>query len=468
MENLNHQTKPTQSVAQKYIPDDNTTYRPILSYTYYIFLRLIKNKSTWIIMIIAFIVSMFLGAVPIIISSQPSLIEIGLSVMGTIGPMVITIFSMVFGVIKSLNIFSDSQSDGTELLIVSKPITRTQLIITRFIFLLIVGLVFSLLMFLAWTIGLAIVGFKHVDDLTVSLLGVWAASFISFMMTSVITILIALKFSSRAARVLPLVIMSISAIVGVVPIVTSLLFNSGVPNSQIQKVAKTVDDNYALVPAINKFPLTDNFGNQNIRVNNFSFGDGFSTYDSPFQLSNNNNEYHLYLSKFMINPQTDRVSFPLSNLLANNTNQYGTMDEWKAIYRYVIQQAAVAFDNYSVSANGIVAINFINPMSAFNTIAGTTGDNMLSSAFGSIPNSYFNSNYSYGNFIYSNKAVYIKDSSYDSNGNYQEGTVLLPSAIKIDKVTQVDSPLFVGILWFGIFIITISLCVIVYFRKDFK
>lgn len=468
MENLNHQTKPAQPVAQKYIPDDNTTYRPILSYTYYIFLRLIKNKSTWIIIIIAFIVSMFLGAVPIIISSQPSLIEIGLSVMGTIGPMVITIFSMVFGVIKSLNIFSDSQSDGTELLIVSKPITRTQLIITRFIFLLIVGLVFSLLMFLAWTIGLAIVGFKHVDDLTVSLLGVWAASFISFMMTSVITILIALKFSSRAARVLPLVIMSISAIVGVVPIVTSLLFNSGVPNSQIQKVTKAVDDNYALVPPASRFTLTNNSGGQDIRVTNFSFGDGFSTYDAPFQLSNNNNEYHLYLSEFTVHSQRDSAYFSLSNLMSNNQNRYGTIDEWRGIYSYVIEQAATTFNDYSVSANAIVAINFVNPMSAFNTIAGTTSDNMLSSAFSSIPNSYFNSNYSYGNFIYSNEAVYIKDSFYDSNGNYQEGTVLLPSAIKIDKVTQVDSPLFVGILWFGIFIITISLCVIVYFRKDFK
>lgn len=30
----------------------------------------------------------------------------GLSVLGIIGPMVITIFSMVFGVIKSLNIFT--------------------------------------------------------------------------------------------------------------------------------------------------------------------------------------------------------------------------------------------------------------------------------------------------------------------------------------------------------------------------
>lgn len=473
MENINHQSKSAQPIAQKYVPDDNTTYRPILSYTYYIFLRLIKNKSTWILLIISFIVSMLLGILPILISKVPSEIALGLSVMGTVGPMIITIFSMVFGVIKSLNIFSDSQSDGTELLIVSKPITRTQLIITRFIFLLIVGLIFSLLVFLAWTIGLAIVGFEHVNDVTVSLLGVWASSFISFMMTSVITIFIALKFSSRAARVLPLVIMSISAIVGVVPIVTSLLFNSGVSSNQIQNITRTVNANYA--KRNDKFKLSRSFGTDLI-VEDFSFSSSFdSSYNSPFKLKNDNNEYHLYLTKFAINQNkpgfNDSAYFTLGNLLKDNSSGPGTINEWKIIYNYVSEQAAIALKEYSVNANPITAISFINPMSAFNTIAGTTDDNMLSSAFGSIEGAYFNSNYSYNNFVYDNKAVSVNENSYNISGadyNNQLITISLPSAIKIDKVTQVDSPLFVGILWFGIFIVTISLCVIVYFRKDFK
>lgn len=472
MENINHQSKTTQSIAQKYVPDDNTTYRPILSYTYYIFLRLIKNKSTWILLIISFIVSLLLGVLPILISNIPSEIVVGLSVMGTVGPMIITIFSMVFGVIKSLNIFSDSQSDGTELLIVSKPITRTQLIITRFIFLLIVGLIFSLLVFLAWTIGLAIVGFEHVNDVTVSLLGVWASSFISFMMTSVITIFIALKFSSRAARVLPLVIMSISAIVGVVPIVTSLIFNSGVSSNQIQNITRTVNANYAK-RTDPQFTLKRSDGTDLI-VEDFSFSSDYS-YNSPFKLKNDNDEYHLYLTKFVINPNKtgfgDSAYFTLGNLLKDYSGAPGTINEWKIIYNYVSEQAAIALKDYSVRANPIVAINFINPMSAFNTIAGTTDDNMLSSAFGSIEGSYFHSNYSYNNFIYDNKVVNVDEYSYNISGadyNNKLLTVSLPSAIKIDKVTQVDSPLFVGILWFGIFIITISLCVIVYFRKDFK
>lgn len=70
IENINPQTNSTQVVAQKYVLDDNTTYRPILSYTYYIFLRIIKNKSTWILLIISFIISIVLGFAPILILTK--------------------------------------------------------------------------------------------------------------------------------------------------------------------------------------------------------------------------------------------------------------------------------------------------------------------------------------------------------------------------------------------------------------
>lgn len=469
MENINPQTNSTQVVAQKYVPDDNTTYRPILSYTYYIFLRIIKNKSTWILLIISFIISLVLGFAPILISTKAQEIKMGLSILGTIGPMVITIFSMVFGVIKSLNIFSDSQSDGTELLIVSKPITRTQLIITRFIFLLIVGLLFSLLMFLAWTIGLAIVGFEHVNDITVSLLGVWAASFISFMITSVITILIALKFSSRAARVLPLIIMSVSAMIGVFPMVAGAFFNSEISRNEIANISNTINTNYASLPPTEKFSLDNKSNGPNLTVDKFEFDDGNNSYyyQSPFKLSNDSGGHYLYLERFSVSAVNgDIVSFSISDLI-NGNYRYGTSEQWKAVYNFAIEQAANALSNYSVNASGIVAINFINPMSAFYTIAGTTGDNMLSSYLSFSDSAIFNSNYSYSNFIHSKDQIGINFNNY-LDGSYQDIKIPLPSSIKIDKVTQVDSPLFVGILWFAIFMITISLCVIVYYRKDFK
>lgn len=454
MEN-NQQQVGTLIPEKTFIPDDNVTLRPLLSYTYYLFMRVIKNKSTWILSIIAFAMVLIIAMVPVFGEGDAGKIQL-LRVMNFVGAIFVIILSMVFGTIKSLNIFTDSQSDGTELIIVSKPISRTQIIVTRYIFFIIVCLVFSVLILGGWAIGLSIVGTGLVINFGNSLGGMFAASFISQAITGVIAILIALKFSTRAARVLPIIIASLSAIVSFVPLFIPIFSQSGFTEVQYKKIDEVIKEDLAK-RGESTDPLYVPLTFSGKQVKSIEMYDPNSYYNKPLEMVRNGNDYRLYLNHFNFETQ-DGVSYSFypTYIEEDTTNPNPNYQDWITLYKYTTAATVSVLQNEAIPASGLVAINFVNPVSAFTSIAGVSDDNLLSSLFSG--GASFAYNYNYGDFKLGSKIVV---GSYDGNITY-------PVSITIGKHEQVDKQITVAAIWIGIFLIAVGLSALVYFRKDFK
>lgn len=452
----NQQHVSTTSPQKTFIPDNNVSFRPFISYTFYLFMRVIKNKSTWVLAIIAFAVTLFIAMVPVFGTDDATKIQI-LRAMNVVGAIVIIILSMVFGTIKALNIFTDSQNDGTELIIVSKPISRTQILVTRYVFFIVISLVFSLFIFGAWAIGLSIVGTGLVTNFGGALGGMFAASFIAQAITGVIAILIALKFSTRAARVIPIIIASISAIVSYVPMFVPIISQAGFNDTHYAKIDEVIA---AALPIPTSKELTlDGKGVEKIVIKD---PNGYNSYyNSPLKMIQNGNDYSLYLNSFYV--YTDILSpVPYSfnvRSLVPGADKYA---EWLKLYEFTNATVATALQSVTLPANGLVAINFINPVSAFTSIAGTSDDNLLS-AFMMGGTTSFAYNYEYGDFK-PGPNITINDQDYGLAAQ----TINLPSSITIGKHEQIDKQSTIALIWVGILLIAAGLSALVYYRKDFK
>ncbi len=101
-----------------------------------------KRISTYVVPAV-FALSLFLLiGLPIVLAGSPLPNKVNSAIL--ILPFII---SAIFVAIKSLNIFKDSEEDGTELLIVSKPITRFRLVLGKFISLYTLIIFFSIFVF---------------------------------------------------------------------------------------------------------------------------------------------------------------------------------------------------------------------------------------------------------------------------------------------------------------------------------
>ncbi len=102
-----------------------------------------KKISTYLIPLI-FGIALFLSiGLPIILSKG----AVSITKIDSMNYILPFIISAVFIAVKSLNIFKDSEIDGTELLIVSKPITRSKIVFGKFFSLYILIFLFSVATF---------------------------------------------------------------------------------------------------------------------------------------------------------------------------------------------------------------------------------------------------------------------------------------------------------------------------------
>ena len=113
------------------------------SYISYLFKRLFSSVTVYVI----FTISIAAVLTTFILAFKNSNSTIGN--LQSVWFIFLFIFSAVFAAIVSLNIFKGAEDDGTELLIVSKPITRSQIIFSKFIVLLSSIFIHSLFIFIA-------------------------------------------------------------------------------------------------------------------------------------------------------------------------------------------------------------------------------------------------------------------------------------------------------------------------------
>ncbi|MGL4343133.1 MAG: hypothetical protein ACRCRZ_01000 [Metamycoplasmataceae bacterium] len=200
--------------------------KPIFSYLHFLNLYILKKPSTWIFLILTWSLIFILTLIPSfsfgsgaqyisnnngdqIINPDQILLT---NIISILIFSIVVFLSSTCGILKFMNVFVDGQDEGIELLIISKPINRTQVILTRFIFIFIFSLIFSLVNFLMFLFGSLIVGTELFKNYSNILVGVLFGSLLSFTILGLLGALLGIKFSGKIARVFTMGVFSISYI----------------------------------------------------------------------------------------------------------------------------------------------------------------------------------------------------------------------------------------------------------------
>lgn len=180
-----------------------TLMSPIFSYFYFLFNYLMKKKSTWIIPLLFYSVLISLFVINRIMLNTWGFELTSPTTTLILFPFILStsiIFFGVYGIIKGINLFKDPANEGIEILIVSKPIERWQIILTRFLMFFILGIILTILTILVSVIGASISSWKLVNDFgwKTVIFGGPLSGFVSFTFFGIFSILLSLKLSTKS------------------------------------------------------------------------------------------------------------------------------------------------------------------------------------------------------------------------------------------------------------------------------
>ncbi|MGL4948407.1 MAG: ABC transporter permease [Mycoplasma sp.] len=410
-------------------------FKPLISYLYYVLIRVVKSMSTIIIISLTMIVALLLSIAPSWFEGTDKVIvmrfiPILLSIM-------LIIFASTFGVSKSMQLFHEFQTEGTELIVVSKPISRTHILISKFGFLFILGLIYTALITIMCTIGFSVVGFDEYAASGITAAGIFGATTIAYMIMGLISIAICISTdnSAKLAKTLPSIVLSVSAMAcTIVPqLVTTL--NQNPSDAQIKRLFIKINEDISTSGlTIKGEPVTALATN--------SFQKPF-VYDAKGKF--------IYIGE-SINVHTGTSIKPAATIKTSDFSikkEEKPSQEIQDIYSYVIDVAMTEFKTNGLESTGQgwTAFNYLNPVSAFMSISGT--DISSFTGFRSLPYNY-------------------NLSEFSSAGITNNETYEFPNTIKVGKAVQLDAPWAIAVLWGSVFIGLGIFTVIAYNRKDFK
>lgn len=324
--------------------------------------------STWVLFGISSFLVFIIGLIPIIIKNSIADIYgfgwittyiLVVSSLALAQILVLTFFASIQGILRGLNIFKDTEKEGIEILILSKPINRSQILISRFIFLFIFAIILSIVNMLLVLITCAIVGFEYFENIGALIGGVFGATFLSFIAMALIAISIGLKLSNRAATALPIVILSISTFAQIaLGSMSSLISNS---NQNIENaiahnlVGRKIDS--GVITKISRINFYTTFSPINDDTVIMQLKDIY------FQYFLNNEMYYFSWNSYdngeFEDPKDEKIMNEIIDIITNQT----------------------------IAASGLTAINYLNPISAFSSIA-IANNNPIDSATASLNYNY--------------------------------------------------------------------------------
>ena len=195
----------------------NDNVKPILAYFSFTTKYMIKKKSTIFLPILSFIFVFIVAMMPTFfllesdsVQTQTMLTSIFMLTTSLISISLISLFATI----KALNLFKDISSEGMEILIVSKPIKRSQIILVRFSYFLFLGIMLSLVNYFAFLFGLLISMpvlppdfplFNHITIYFFSMI-------MAYVFFGSISILLSLKFSTKLVSSLSMGILGVGTI----------------------------------------------------------------------------------------------------------------------------------------------------------------------------------------------------------------------------------------------------------------
>lgn len=124
--------------------------KPVPAYLYFLWAILRRQASTWVYPVLLLVIPILTGMLAAgTTSSAPS-------IFGAVSMMIGFCVLVVYCVHKTVNVFLDPQTQGVEILIVSKPITRYQIIGVKLLVLVCLCVVASVLLFIGACLGVVL------------------------------------------------------------------------------------------------------------------------------------------------------------------------------------------------------------------------------------------------------------------------------------------------------------------------
>lgn len=118
-------------------------FKKVGIYFKFLFFYVLNKKVVQIMFPIAMLVAIIIGLLPLVLFNET---YNATKSMAITGPIASVIVSFVLGINLGRYTFGDSRNQGTEILILSKPITRYQILVGRFLFLFIFCLVIGIIL----------------------------------------------------------------------------------------------------------------------------------------------------------------------------------------------------------------------------------------------------------------------------------------------------------------------------------
>ncbi len=209
-----------------------------------------KKVSTYIVPVVFAIAFFLMVGVPIIIAKGEGATQsmLGSEALNPLMLMLPFIISAIFVAIKALNIFKESEENGTELLIVSKPITRFKLVLGKFFSL------YSLIFFFSLFVLIVVSLISLIDSNATSLERIkfsfsiaFGTLIIQWLLSSIIVFLASVlgKIGTMTLSILIPLILSITSIV-LIPISGSTLSSYGEGEFTHEYIAKDKSGNFEI------------------------------------------------------------------------------------------------------------------------------------------------------------------------------------------------------------------------------
>lgn len=353
-------------------------------------------------------------------------------------------------IIKICQIFLDPERDGIEILLLSKPVKRSDIWITRtiFWFAFINAIALTNIMIMNLTISFSsVTKLLTVDDFILLSIGVYFSQLVIVLLLIGITLMVGYAFGNRAARSVPSAVISCSYIVAnIAPFIVSIVN----PISPLQKInndfVEYINKDAIKIDEINKI-VNKNLPNSNIAKVEIS------PEQSGFYVNNNHLEFK---------------GIKLINTDGRDVLEEMGTDKSKEVIKTLLP---IFFQYLHNSQKGeelpsdlfLVSLDFINPMSGILKIARTNTEYSKKSE--SMLSGLLNGGQSLSRYSsYSNIAPIYSDGKYYEELSNNGETVFRTSYSE----TSYSKPWIIGVDWVAIGCLLFVGSYVIYMRRDFK
>ena len=164
----------------------------VRTYFKFNFKYLIKRKSTWLSPLIFFLL-LGIGIIVMRIINGPTT---NIVAFQTLMAVFSVVFFAILGIVKGVNLFREPTTEGVEILIVSKPLERWQILVVKFSVFNLYGFFLFVLNSLLFIIFSAIMGI-NADQYLIAGLGIPLGNWFSYLFFGTVSVLLSIKFSSK-------------------------------------------------------------------------------------------------------------------------------------------------------------------------------------------------------------------------------------------------------------------------------